>query len=217
MPFKPGHENVSTGGVSKIGHLPLDIRTEINRRLDDGHSPKKIAAWLNTREEVRKALDEKWPGLPVYETNIRLWRQGGYQQWVRKREKLENLRDLSDYALKLGQAAGGSIADGGAAIAGGRIMEALETASDEDMLKMVRAICELRSGDISRARLEQNDRKIAQANEKIELERKRFQRQTAELFLTWYEDKRARAIVESRDGNAEKIELLGRAMFGEDW
>ena len=52
---------------------------------------------------------------------------------------------------------------------------------------------------------------------KLALERLKFQRQTAEIFLKWYEDKRAREIVESRDGNAEKIERLGRAMFGEYW
>ncbi len=42
------------------------------------------------------------------------------------RKKSTAPRTLADYALKLGQAAGGSISDGSAAIAGGRIMAQLE-------------------------------------------------------------------------------------------
>jgi hypothetical protein len=66
-------------------------------------------------------------------------------------------------------------------------------------------------------KLKQADRKLTQTDEKLELERKKFQRETCGLFLKWYGDKKAREIVESRDGNAEKIEKLGRAIFGEDW
>ena len=40
---------------------------------------------------------------------------------------------------------------------------------------------------------------------------------TCEAFLKWFADKRAREIVEGSGSNAEKIERLGQAMFGEDW
>jgi hypothetical protein len=198
--------------------LPQDIRIEINRRLDDGATALDVASWLNSEKKVRKVHDEKWPGQPRMSVkNIHAWRRGGYQQWLQQREKLDHLKELSEYSLRLGQAAGGSVADGSAAIAGGRIMEALETTSDEDIHKMVRSICNLRTSDIRKVQAAQNDKKIAQADQKLELERKRYQRQTAQLFIEWHGDKRAREIVESRDGNAEKLEKLGRAIFGEDW
>jgi hypothetical protein len=38
-----------------------------------------------------------------------------------------------------------------------------------------------------------------------------------EQFLKWYEDKRAKDIVESRASNSDKLELLGQTMFGKDW
>jgi hypothetical protein len=203
--------------VGKISSLPAIFREETSRRIDDGHRPGEIAAWLNGQEEVRRILDEKWEKQPLDRHAVTSWRKSGYQEWKRKREHLEQLKELAEYALKLGQASGGSVADGSAAIAGGRIMSALETASDEDMLKMVRAISVLRAGDFNKARLGQNQQKLAQNEQKIELERRKFQRQTAELFLEWYENKKAREIVEGRGSNAEKIELLGREIFGDHW
>jgi hypothetical protein len=50
-----------------------------------------------------------------------------------------------------------------------------------------------------------------------EVERQKFQRQTCELFLKWFADKQAVQIVNSPAGNDEKIERLGKTMFGEDW
>ena len=210
MPFTPGHASRSNGNMGKIKSLPLAIRNEVNRRLDENHLHREIAEWLNTLKEVRKVMVEKWEGKPVTKFAIDCWRRSGYPEWKRKREHLDQLKELSEYALKLGQAAGGSVADGSAAIAGGRIMSLLEAASDEDMLKMVRVISELRAGDFTKTRLKQ-------ADQKLELERKRFQRQSTEMFLKWYGNKKARDIVESRANNREKIEKLGRAMFGEAW
>jgi hypothetical protein len=231
MLFQPGQKANIHGPVGKINFLPSVVRNEINRRIEDNQTSKDIAAWLNAQEEVRKILAERWGGQPLSKDAIDRWRQKGYKEWRRKREELDNLKELAEYALKLGQAAGGSVADGSAAIAGGRIMSILETASDEDIFKIIHAISELRAGDFTKTRLEQNDKKLAQNKEKLaqntqrlaqyeqklELERKRFQRQTAELYFEWYDNKKAREIVEGRGSNAEKIELLGREIFGDHW
>lgn len=53
--------------------------------------------------------------------------------------------------------------------------------------------------------------------ELLALERKKFQRQTCELFLKWQASQQAVQIVNSPASNDEKIETLGKAMFGEDW
>ncbi len=59
--------------------------------------------------------------------------------------------------------------------------------------------------------------KFEQKEREIALQREKFKRDTCELFLTWYDDERAKAITTSGATNAEKIEQLGQAMFGEDW
>ncbi|HUB67463.1 MAG TPA: hypothetical protein VL981_08270 [Candidatus Methylacidiphilales bacterium] len=217
MTFQRGETAYNHGSVNKISMLPPRLRNEINRRLDEHESPREIAAWLNGQGEVRKILNERWDGKPLHIDSIKRWRQGHYKEWVKKREHLEKLKELSEYALKLGEAAGGSSVDGSAAILGGRIMTMIESASGEEMLKMARVISDLRAGDLDKAKLKQADRKLAQTDEKLDLERKKFQRETCALFLQWYDDKKAREIVESSGGNAEKIEQLGRAIFGEDW
>jgi hypothetical protein len=217
MRFKPGHNLKTNGQLGKISTLPPYIRNEVSRRLDYGHSMRGIAAWLNTQEEVRKIMDERWDGQSVNPLAIACWRDSGHREWRREHQQIDRLKELSEYALKLGQAAGGSVADGSAAIAGGRIMEALETTSDDEIHKMVHSICELRASDIRRVQAAQKDKRLAQHDQKLELEQKRYQRQTAQVFIEWYKDQRAREILESRDNNAEKLERLGRAIFGEDW
>ena len=52
---------------------------------------------------------------------------------------------------------------------------------------------------------------------KLDLDRQKFQRLTVKNFLDWYEDKTAREIATSNLSQADKIERLGQAMFGEDW
>jgi hypothetical protein len=51
----------------------------------------------------------------------------------------------------------------------------------------------------------------------LELLRSKFQRETCELFLKWFANKAAKDIATSSAPAAEKIELLGQQMFGEDW
>jgi hypothetical protein len=201
----------------KIASLPLAIRTELNRRLDDGQRGPQLLAWLNTDESVLRVLDEHWGEQPINAENLSQWRTGGYQDHVRRRERVENLKVLSEYALKLGAAAGGSIADGSAAIAGGRIMTLLEDAADDDVGNLVKSLYLIRAGDQEREKMGLRKKVLDQRDQVIELSRQKFRRETCELFVKWSADERAKKVVESRANNAEKIEQLGRVMFGDDW
>lgn len=51
----------------------------------------------------------------------------------------------------------------------------------------------------------------------IDLQRHRFQRETAELFIKWSQDQQAREIASSAEPNSEKIERLGALMFPDTW
>jgi hypothetical protein len=205
----------------KIASLPLAIRTELNRRLDDGARGPQLLAWLNTQAEVLEVLDQLWGEQPINAQNLTEWRQGGYQDWIRRREKVENLKVLSEFALKLGKAGGGNIADGGAAIAGGRILTLLEELAEdgdaEQIETLVSSLYLLRQGDLEKEKIGIRKKVLDQRDQVIELNKKRFQRQTCELFLKWYADQRVKEVVESRSTNAEKIELLGQRIFEEDW
>ena len=64
--------------------------------------------------------------------------------------------------------------------------------------------------DIAKAKLSQKDRDHALAV-------KKFQRESCKLFLKWFDQEAAKKIATGTGTNAEKIEQLGRAMFGEDW
>ena len=53
--------------------------------------------------------------------------------------------------------------------------------------------------------------------DKLKLEQKKFQRQSVELFLEWFEDNRARQIASSSEPKADRTEKLGQLIFKEDW
>ena len=65
--------------------------------------------------------------------------------------------------------------------------------------------------------LRQKDRRLALDREEHGLSLQKFQRETAELFLKWSEDQRAKEVLASSSSNAEKIEQLGSLMFGDLW
>jgi hypothetical protein len=55
-----------------------------------------------------------------------------------------------------------------------------------------------------------------QKDEELSLKRKKFQRDSAKLFLVWFQDEEAKRIASSGGTKAEKIEALGRHLF-DDW
>lgn len=57
----------------------------------------------------------------------------------------------------------------------------------------------------------------AREREDSELKRRKFQVQTCELFLKWFEEKQAREIATSTASNREKIEALGQLIFKDAW
>ena len=215
LPQAPGESNVARRG--KIASLPLAIRNEINTRLDNGSSGGEILNWLNADKEVREVMKRRWSGHAITDGNLSDWRLGGYADWLRRRDHLELLRELAEHGVKMGETGTGSFADGSAAIIGSRLMLALETASDEEALKMAKTVHRLRAGDRGRAKLDLQRRKLSQRDEMIELERQKYRRETTIQFLTWYQCEEVRRIADEKFDNSEKLELLGKEIFGEDW
>ena len=206
----------------KIARLPLAIREELNQRLLEGQSGGKILPWLNARPEVQAILAEDFEGLRVNDNNLSEWRRGGYAEWIARRERLDSTRELARFAADITKAGNGSLSDGAAAIASGKLLEVLEGLGEEkstveilDALTL--ALSRLRAGDHDAAKLRLTTLRLDQTAELLALEQAKFQRATCDLFLKWREDERARNIADGPGTNDEKINQLGQAMFGELW
>lgn len=67
-------------------------------------------------------------------------------------------------------------------------------------------------------KLKLREKAEARMQEALGLQRKKFQRETVELFLTWLKDKRAVEIAENTGlKRKDQIEALGQSMFGDLW
>lgn len=212
----------------KIASLPLVIREEVNQRLLDGHKAPQILPWLNSDERVLRILDEQWGEEPISPQNLSEWRQGGYQDWLKRREQVEQTKSLSTYALKLAKASGGNISDGAAAIMAGKILELIEAGPVKeigedgkerevfDVGGFTKALVALRSTDLDARKVAQRERFLDQKERQVALAEKQFQVRSSEMFLKFYQDKRAKEIVEGGGKREVQISLLRELMFGPD-
>jgi hypothetical protein len=207
--------------LGKIARLPASIREELNTRLLNGESGPKLIAWLHSLPEVLTVLDEHFAESPITPQNLSEWRQGGYQEWLLRRERVEETKILAKYALQLAQASGASVSDGAAAILGGKILEAAENLSEssegtETLIGLSVGISKLRDSDSKLLRARVAERNAEQKDRQLDLDEKKFQRTTAELFIKWAAKPEAVAIIGSGDTKAVQMDKLVQLFFGTD-
>lgn len=198
----------------KIARLPSQIREEVCRRLHDGQTGSQIIPWLHSLPEVLRVLDELFNEEPITPQNLSEWRQGGYQDWLRQRERVENLKTLSAYAADLAKA-GGSLTEGAAAIAGGKMLELFESLDEERLEKLVSALSSLRASEAAALNARTNQAKLAQKDRELALAEATFRRQTAELFIKWLDSDDARRIAEGTEPKRVRVDKLVQLMFGD--
>jgi hypothetical protein len=159
----------------KIARLPLTIREQINRRLQNGDKNKHITEWLNTLPEVLTVMAAEFENDPINETNLTNWKLGGYRDWEAQQEALAAVRQFGANAAELTQATGGQLADQLALCLTARIAVELQRASSggddaAGQLLRLRQLCgdlvALRKGD-------QNAQWLRIEREKLDLELKR--------------------------------------------
>jgi hypothetical protein len=212
-------ESAPTAHTGKIGRCPPHIRDEVNRRLLNGEPASKILPWLNSQEVVLRVLDEHFGEEPVTPQNLSEWRKGGYAAWLKRRERLANLKELSAYAATLGEAAGGNATDGSAAILGGRILERIETAleanDDATLAALVDPLVKLRGTDLEARKARQRERLLDQKERQVALSEKQFQVRSCELFIAWAKNAKALEIAQSAAPEPVKMDQLHLLIFGE--
>lgn len=226
-------------GSGKIDRLPFELREQVNRRLRDGETGRKICAWLNALPEVRPVLAEHFDGEDITEQNLSNWRQGGYAKWLSRQDTVNETRELAHLSVQIAQASGGNISDGAAQILAGEILTVMEdlkaarrelvlsgdTETDKERVVALAesfdafagAVTKLRKADQNAEALRQRDKQLTQADEQLALEQRKFMRTTCELFLKWREDRRATDIADGPGPTEDKIAALGQAMFGDLW
>jgi hypothetical protein len=213
--------------VGKIARLPLDIREELNRRLQDGEAGPSLLTWLNAQPSVLSVLSGSFGAQPINPQNLSDWRKGGFLDWEEKQSRAHRIKELAAYAAQLTAANSGSIAEGAAAIASGRILELLEAVdpkmdeknkpSLEDLGSVIGSLTSLRGAEIAQQRADIDRGKLKQKDEELKLAREKFQRETAGIALKVLADDRARQIEAAPGSQEQKLDAMGQHLFGALW
>jgi hypothetical protein len=96
----------------KIARLPRFVRDELNERLECSEPSPQLLDWLNALPEVKKVLKSDFAAVPISKQNLSEWRQGGFEEWLARRDLCEEARDLPLLADDMvGEYAEGVLAD----------------------------------------------------------------------------------------------------------
>jgi hypothetical protein len=98
---------MSTTRNGKIARLPRSVRMHLDTRLDDGMEAEPLLEWVNGLPETKVMLQEKFEGKPINPQNLSEWRQGGHQDWLRARERIELAQQMAEQAQDLDESAEG--------------------------------------------------------------------------------------------------------------
>lgn len=210
----------------KIGRLPEEIRNQVNGKIRDGQPASEILSWLNALPRVQKILDQQFNGDPINDQNLTNWRQGGFADWLRRDEKNDRLRLLAEHCRRAAES-GGDVLQGSAAVAGGLLMEVIETLEPEVQKEMIAekpeklvplmgALSSLMSARTAQERVEIAKQRTRQNDERLSLDRQKFEVVVCEKLLDWSEKPEVRKVLAGDDtSRSEKIAQLRLAIFGD--
>lgn len=218
--------------TGKIARLPLAVREELNARLRDNESGQIILEWVNGLDVTKEILKRHFGGEPISDANLSVWRGGGFAEWLKEQDDVEKIHRLHEASVRIAKAAGGNLSEGLLALNVGRIQEALEqfwsgmrdiesteegNEKDKAVTKLLQALTAIRGMEIETKKLALKEIEVQQKGEALNLETKKFQRTTAELFIQWVADEEAKKIATSDMATDAKLEALGRHLFGDAW
>lgn len=198
----------------KIGRLPWDIREQLNARILNSEPGPRILRWLNAIPQVRAILADQFEGSAITPQNLSEWRKSGYEDWRSHHDQIELTRARAELAMRITQAAGGSTSNAAAAIMGGRVLEVLETMSDDDAMALMPGLAKLHKAEAEAMRARTDRQRLQLQERNLSLAEKKFQRETCRLFLKWYADKQAREIAEGKGSEDVKMDQLITLMWG---
>ena len=85
----------------KIARLPRSVRHELNERLERSEQSPQLLNWLNALPEAQKIVQSDFAGVPISKQNLSEWRQGGFEEWLARRNLCEDARDVTELAEEM--------------------------------------------------------------------------------------------------------------------
>jgi hypothetical protein len=83
--------------TGKIARLPAEVRDQVNEMINDGLEYPRIIEWL---------AEQGFPGfVPM---NLSRWKDGGYEEWLKHQERLEELEVKIRYAAEVAHGSEGA-------------------------------------------------------------------------------------------------------------
>ena len=203
--------------TGKVARLPRAVRDALNRRLQDGESGPPLLNWLNALPEVQSILAADFGGRPLNAQNLSDWRRGGYRDWLAQQEAMELTHRLAEDAAELQPDDRPALSDTLAiwlaaryALAARDLTQAEGAGSWEALHRLCADVAELRRGDHTRERLRL-------MREHVAATRERTKREQIEEFWKWADSDVREQICRGFMTGPEKMQWLGRKIFGDDW
>ena len=208
--------------IGKIARLPYKIREKLNRRIRNNERSRDILPWLNELPAVKKVLALQFDGKPINSQNFSQWRKNGYTLWLQRQEEVDEIQRLAEDAKDFARVADGNLARGTASVAAAKILKMLHAippgqGSINDLTKISFAISALLNADQNQVRLEHEETRLFQGNERLVLSWDKFLRDRVETAQRALNDAICKDIQAADIDNGEKIELLGHELFGKKW
>lgn len=216
--------------TGKIARLPLAIRDELNSRLRDNESGQTILEWVNGLDVTKEILTKSFAGEPISDANLSVWRQGGFAEWLHDQDDIERIHRLQEVSIRLAKASGGNLSEGLLALNVGRIQTALEqfwegmrdiestedgNEKDKAVTKLLGSLTAIRGMEIEKQKLDLKRVEVEQKGESLTLEKAKFRRTTAELFIEYVANEEARRIALGAETKDNKVAQLIQLWFGE--
>jgi hypothetical protein len=159
----------STARCGKVARLPIQIRDALNRRLENNEPAGAILPWLNSLPETKQVLAAQFQNAPITPQNLSEWRQGGFREWLLRRELTQHAESLDETAVQVkGRLQPQALADNLATVLAARYAALLNswdgsvTPEFESQLRILRAL----SHDI--VQLQKSLHRAAEQNLKLE-------------------------------------------------
>ena len=164
----------------KIARLPREIRDELNERLEQSEESPQLLGWLNALPEVREVVQSRFAGALISKQNLSEWRQGGFQEWLARRDLVEEARDVAQCADEMDECSDGMLADAAATVLAARFggliahwdgeVDAKFEAKSRVLNRLCRSVVQLQRGMHRACRENFELRKLQEEKEKAEVE-----------------------------------------------
>lgn len=201
---------------SKIGRLPFALRNELNERIRDGATGAALVSWLNAHADCKRILRAEKSG-PLNAQNLTDWRGSGYKDWLSDQAQAERIRAMAELSNSIMSASGCDPTTIGARVAAASLMEVAAKPDDPDQLmKAASAFAALRVTELGAERNALQRDKQKMDAERLALDRKKFDRDTCELFIKWAKSHIVQNIVNGKGSHEDKIAALLAYMNAEE-